>query len=87
LAAAGKNVPSSIEFAGILFALVENLCALISIKCEVIYDPNEDDAHANIVIYDKGLDEVLTVTDALLETLTFVRPSQLTAHAEFVDRI
>ena len=48
--------------------------------CDVIFDPQRDhQAHANIVVFDKGPDEILTVTNTLLENLTWVTPAQIAA--------
>jgi hypothetical protein len=44
---------------------------------DVIYDPTEDLAHANIVVRDKGPSEILTVTDVLLRHLTFLNEADV----------
>jgi hypothetical protein len=80
LKAAGKPVPSSLVFSGVLHNKVDAIRRIAVIACDVIYDPQPDnDAHANIVIFDKGLDEILTVTDALMENLIWLLPAQISA--------
>jgi hypothetical protein len=79
LRASGKNAPSALQFCGVLHAKVVKIRSLSQPKCDVIYDPKkpDDDAHANLVVRDKGLEEILTVTDALLECLIWVPKDQI----------
>ena len=80
LKAAGKPVPSVLVFSGVLHNKVAAIRSITVIACDVIYDPQPDnDAHANIVIFDKGLDEILTVTETLMENLIWVPPAQIGA--------
>jgi hypothetical protein len=78
--AKGEPVLSALQFCGVLYAKVEKIRALSEPTCDVIYDPKlDDDAHANLVILDKSVDEVLTVTDALLGALVWVSRDQMAA--------
>jgi hypothetical protein len=78
LRAAGKAVPSCLIFCGVLYAKVDAIRKIRVLKCDVICDPQpEDGAHANVVVLDKGPDEILTVTDTLLETLAWVLAAQI----------
>ena len=78
LKAAGKPVPSVLVFSGVLHNKVEAIRKIAVFACDVIYDPQpDDDAHANIVIFDKGPDEILTVTETLLENLLWVLPAAI----------
>jgi hypothetical protein len=80
LKAAGKPVPSVLQFFGVLYAKAAKVRSLPQLKCDVIYDPQPNDiAHANIVVFDKGSDEILTVTAALLDNLTWVPKDQIGA--------
>lgn len=80
LKAAGKPVPSALVFSGVLHSKVDAIRRIAVIACDVIYDPQpDDDAHANIVIFDKGPDEILTVTETLMENLTWLLPAQIGA--------
>jgi len=80
LKAAGKAVPSCLVFAGLLHKKIDAMRKIAVFKCDVLYDPQpDDDAHANIVIFDKGTDEILTVTDILIENLILVLASQIAA--------
>jgi hypothetical protein len=80
LKAGGKSVPSVLQFCGVLYASAAKVRSLPELKCDVIYDPNpNDNAHANIVVFDKGADEILTVTATLLEKLIWVPKDQIGA--------
>ena len=74
----GKPVPSIFQFCGVLYVKVAKIRSLAQFRCDVIYDPlPDDDAHANIVVFDKGPDEILTVSDALSENLVWVPKDQI----------
>jgi hypothetical protein len=80
LKAVGKSVPSVLQFCGVLCGNAAKLRSLPELKCDVIYDPKpNDNAHANIVVFDKGADEILTVTATLLEKLVWVPKDQVGA--------
>ena len=80
LKAAGKPVPSALVFSGVLHNKVDAIRRVAVIACDVIYDPQpDDDAHANLVIFDKGPEEILTVTEALMENLIWLLPTQIGA--------
>jgi hypothetical protein len=83
LLAANKNVPSSIKYCGILYSEVENVRSIPDFDGDVVYDPTDDVAHANIIIRDKGLNEILTVTEALLRHLKFLQSSEVAQHPLF----
>ncbi len=83
LTAAGKNVPSALKYCGIVHSLVDAIRSIPDFDGDVVYDPNEDPAHANIVIRDLGLGEVLTVTDVLVRKLTFLDPNDVASSATF----
>jgi hypothetical protein len=81
LKAKGKDVPSALQFCGVLHAKVAKVRSLLQLSCDVIYDPQpSDDAHANIVILDKGADEIMTVIDALLDCVAWVPKDQIGAN-------
>jgi hypothetical protein len=77
LRAANKPVPSAIKYCGILHSGVEHIREIADLDCDVIYEPTEDTAHANIVIKDKGAGEILTVTDILLRHIKFLRETEV----------
>jgi hypothetical protein len=83
--AKGQRVPSALQFCGVLYAKVEKIRSLSQPRCDVIYDPKkpDDNAHANLVVRDKGLEEILTVTDALLECLIWVPKDQISTDRAF----
>jgi hypothetical protein len=72
LAAAGKGIPSALQYCGILHSSVEAIRAITDFSADVIYEPNEDEAHANIVVRDKDASEILTVVDTLRRKLVFL---------------
>jgi hypothetical protein len=81
LQAEGKSVPSSIQFWGILSANVATIRSILLLDCDVIYDPEPDDpAHANVVVRDKGPDEILTVTEAILASLDLIPRAKIDAY-------
>jgi hypothetical protein len=76
--AKGERVPSVLQFCGVLCENVARIGSLPLLNCDVIFDPKPKDfAHANLVVRDKGLDEILTVIDALLTSLTWVPKDQI----------
>jgi hypothetical protein len=77
LVAANRPVPSAIKYCGILYSAVEQIRETADLDCDVIYEPTEDTAHANIVIRDKGPSEILTVTDILLRRLKLLRETEV----------
>lgn len=80
LKAAGKPVPSVLQFCGILHAKAKVIRSVTGLKCDVIYDPQPNsDAHANLVVLDKGPDDILTVVATLLDTLVWVPQDQVSA--------
>lgn len=80
LEAAGSSVPSCLMFSGVLYNKVDIIRKISVLACNVLYDRQPDDAaHANIVVLDKGPDEILTVTDTLLENLVWVTPDQVSS--------
>lgn len=83
LIAAKKNVPSDLEYCGILHPTAESIRSIPDFDGDVIYDPTDDPAHANIVIKDKDKSEILTVTDVLIKNLIFLEPDQVAASAIF----
>jgi hypothetical protein len=83
LIAAGKGVPSALKYCGILHSTVDAIRSIADFDGDVIYEPNEDPAHANIVIRDMGLGEVLTVTDILIAKLIFLEPQDVAKSAAF----
>ena len=83
LLAANKKVPSAIKFCALLHSTVEDIRSITDFDGDVIYDPTEDLAHANIVVRDKGPSEILTVTDALSKHLTFLQVSDVAASPLF----
>ncbi|MDI4231476.1 hypothetical protein OZ411_01435 [Bradyrhizobium sp. Arg237L] len=83
LVTANKPVPSALRYVGILHSTIEDIRAIPELVGDVIYDPTEDNAHANIVVRDKGPNEILTVTDILLKHLRFVEESDVATHPEF----
>jgi hypothetical protein len=72
LIASNKSVPSTIKYCGVVHSTVDGIKSIADFDGDVIYDPTEDLAHANIVVRDKGPNEILTVTDVLLKHLTFL---------------
>jgi len=81
--AKGEQVPSALQFCGVLYAKVAKLRSLSQPKCDVIYDPKpEDNAHANLVVRDHGVDKILTVTAALLDCLIWAPKDQIAAIQE-----
>jgi len=84
LIASSKKVPSALKYCGIIYSTVEDVRAIADFQGDVIFDPTVDDpAHANIVIRDKGPDEILTVTDVLIRNLTFLSADQVAQSASF----
>jgi len=83
LMASGKPVPSVLKYCGILYSQANDVRAIAEFDGDVIFDPTEDPAHANIVIKDKGLDEILTVTDTLIRKLVFLQANQVSQNALF----
>jgi hypothetical protein len=77
LLAANKKVPSAIKYCGLLHSTADDIRSITEFDGDVIYDPTEDLAHANIVVRDKGPSEILTVTEALLKHLTFLQVSDV----------
>jgi hypothetical protein len=76
LIASNKKVPSALRYCGILYSTVEDVRAITEFQGDVIFEPTDDPAHANIVIRDKGPAEILTVTDVLIQKLTFLSVDQ-----------
>jgi hypothetical protein len=71
LEASGKPFPACFQYVGTLHAVVSKVRVCSTIDCDVLWRPNEDEAHANIVVYDKDENEILTVSDFLLDLLTW----------------
>jgi hypothetical protein len=83
LAAAEKPIPSALKYCGIIHSTVENVRAIPDLDGDVIYEPTEDTAHANIVVRDKGPDQILTVTEILMRYLAFIGEADVSNHAVF----
>jgi hypothetical protein len=71
LHANGKPFPSCLQYVGTLHAVISTVRSCRTLDCDVLWHPNEDHAHANIVVYDKDESEILTVSDLLLDLLTW----------------
>jgi hypothetical protein len=72
------SVLSCLVFSGVLHSKVDAIRKIAVLACDAIYDPQPDDtAHANIVVFDKGPEEILTVTNTLLENLIWVTHTQI----------
>lgn len=82
----GKTVPSSICYIGVLQGEVSTLRRTANMRCDVIYEPTDDNAHANIVIYDKGPDQILTIVDSLARVLHLLDHSQVSSHPRLAAR-
>ena len=77
----GLDIPSSIQYCGVLYRKVADVRAIIEMTCDVIFEPTGiDPAHANIVVMDRGRDQILTVGDFFATFLTLVPAQQVASH-------
>ncbi len=86
LIATKKKIPSALKYCGILHIPVESVRSIPEFNGDVIYDPTNDPAHANIVIKDKDVSDILTVTEVLIRNLVFLESSLVAANATFSAR-
>jgi hypothetical protein len=70
-------VPATVAGQHLERSTVGDIRAIADFDGDVIYEPTEDLAHANIVVKDKGLTEILTVTDVLLKHLKFLEVTEI----------
>lgn len=87
LAQQGKSVPSDIKYCGIVHAKVGDIRGSSLCRFDVVPDQQpDDDAHANIIVIDKGADEILTVVEVLLEVLIWLSKDEVATHAAFSSK-
>jgi hypothetical protein len=87
LARDGKAVPSDLRYCGIVHAEVLEIRGCTTCRFDVVPDQNDDDdAHTNIVVVDKGEDEILTVAEALADILKWLSPEKLGEHPVFSSK-
>jgi hypothetical protein len=79
-----KPIPSGLSYCGLLHSEVRNLRSLPDLDCDVIFEPTEepilDPAHANIVIYDKGPEQIMTVMASLVTALQLLPAAEVGSH-------
>ena len=71
----------SLKYCGLLHSEVDDVRSIPDFDGDVIYDPTDDVAHANIIIKDKGPGE--TVTEALVRHLKFLQPNEVAQQSLF----
>ena len=84
LIASNKKVPSDLKYCGVLYSRAEDVRAITEFQGDVIFEPTDDDpAHANVVIRDKGPNDILTVMDGLIRKLVFLSADQVAQNVHF----